>query len=676
MSCGTGVTGVLHAGRHLVGIVLIALSVSVGAQAVFGVAPVKKLVTRPSTLPVSIRSAAGTVKFEDTIAQRTLACTGCHGPQGRAGPDGYYPRIAGKPVGYLYNQLLNMREGRRHYAPMTSLLDPLSNTYLLEIAQYFSTLDLPYPSPLVSAATSGDLKRGQTLALHGDVAHNIPACGSCHGKALTGVAPNVPGLLGLPRDYLNAQLGGWQTGQRQAHAPDCMAQIAKRLTANDVTAVASWLASQPVPSNNRPAAVPPKPKSLTQPDSTKIACGSAMLPTTSTQATPAAAPSNELISRGAYLAKAGNCMGCHTTRTGAAYAGGRAIDTPFGRVYSSNLTPDNGTGLGQWRSDDFWGALHHGVSKDGRRLYPAFPYTNYTQVVRADSDALFAYLRSLPAAVAPNTPHALRWPYSTQVALMAWRALYFSPGEYRSTPHKSAEWNRGAYLVQGLGHCNACHATRNSLGATGGTEDLAGGQIPMQNWYAPSLTSNAEASLAAWDTSHVVALLKTGTTSKASVLGPMADVVLGSTQHLTDPDLNAIARYLKDLPQAPAATPPAVITAVPEKKTDLGTQLYNKYCTQCHGDKGQGVPGAYPPLAGNRSVTLANSANLLQIVIHGGFAPATVGNPRPYGMPPYRLQLNDADIAAVVTHIRTSWGNRASQVNEMDVGLLKSASKP
>jgi mono/diheme cytochrome c family protein len=197
----------------------------------------------------------------------------------------------------------------------------------------------------------------------------------------------------------------------------------------------------------------------------------------------------------------------------------------------------------------------------------------------------------------------------------------------------------------------------------------------MQNWYAPSLISNAEASVAAWDTSHVAALLKTGTTSKASVLGPMAEVVLGSTQHLTDADLNAIALYLKDLPQAPATTPPAVIAAVPEKKADLGTKLYDKYCAQCHGDKGQGVPGAYPPLAGNRSVTLTNSTNLLQIVIHGGFAPATAGNPRPYGMPPYRLLLNDADIAAVVTHIRTSWGNRASQVHEMDVSLLKSAPK-
>ena len=606
--------------------------------------------------------------FEDTIAQRALACTACHGPQGRAGPDGYYPRIAGKPAGYLYNQLQNLRTGRRHYAPMTGLLDPLSDAYMLELAQHFSKLDLPYPPPAAVTASAADLKRGQVLANQGDAGQKIPACKTCHGTSLTGVQPGVPGLLGLPRDYLNAQLGGWQTGQRQAHAPDCMASIAKAMTPQDVASVSAWLASQPVPANSKPALTPPK----LSPGDVRPTCGSAGPVNAIAKNAPVA---SELINRGAYLAKAGNCMGCHTTRTGAPYAGGRAIDTPFGTVYSSNLTPDKATGLGQWRSDDFWGALHHGVSKDGRRLYPAFPYTNYTQVTRADSDAIFAFLGSLPAVSAPNTPHALRWPYSTQIALMAWRALYFSPGEFRNSPQKSAEWNRGAYLVQGLGHCNACHATRNSLGATAGPSDLAGGQIPMQNWYAPSLVSGAEASVAGWETAHVVALLKTGATTHGAVLGPMADVVLGSTQHLTDPDLNAMAVYLKDLPQTPGK--PALATAaVTEKKVDQGAKLYEKHCTQCHGEQGLGVAGAYPALAGNRRVLLSNSVNPVQTVLNGGFAPATKGNPRPFGMPPYRLLLNDADVAAVVTHIRTSWGNKASPVSELDISLLKSTPKP
>lgn len=204
------------------------------------------------------------------MAQRTLACTACHGKQGRAGPDGYYPRIAGKPAGYLYNQLLHFRDGRRRYGLMTRLLDPLSDAYLLEIAQHFSSLDLPYPAPTASALPAALLERGQVLARHGDAAVRIPACVQCHGPALTGVAPNTPGLLGLPRDYLNAQLGAWRTGQRRAHAPDCMAQIARQLAPEDLTAVAAWLAAQPLPADSKPALALPR-----QPD---IDCGSALLP--------------------------------------------------------------------------------------------------------------------------------------------------------------------------------------------------------------------------------------------------------------------------------------------------------------------------------------------------------------------------------------------------------------
>lgn len=205
-------------------------------------------------LLLAIAMAAGpahSAPFENTIAQRTLACTACHGAQGRAGPDGYYPRLAGKPAGYLYNQLLNFRDGRRHYALMTQLVDPLSDVYLMEIATYFSALELTYPPPAPPAAAPDVLQRGQTLALKGDAAHRLPACASCHGTALTGVAPHIPGLLGLPRDYLNAQLGAWRTGQRRAHAPDCMAHIVARMSDQDIHATTSWLAAQPVPGGAR-----------------------------------------------------------------------------------------------------------------------------------------------------------------------------------------------------------------------------------------------------------------------------------------------------------------------------------------------------------------------------------------------------------------------------------------
>ncbi|WP_241464166.1 c-type cytochrome [Rhodoferax saidenbachensis] len=182
------------------------------------------------------------------MAQRTLACTACHGAQGKAGPDGYYPRLAGKPAGYLYNQLVNFREGRRHYTLMEDLVNLLSDAYLREIAEYFSALDIPYPLPTKNPATEATLVRGKTLAQQGNLARGLPSCTQCHGAALTGVAPNVPGLLGLPRDYLNAQLGGWQTGQRRAAGPDCMAQVARKLDATEVNAVSLWLSLQTVPS--------------------------------------------------------------------------------------------------------------------------------------------------------------------------------------------------------------------------------------------------------------------------------------------------------------------------------------------------------------------------------------------------------------------------------------------
>lgn len=217
---------------------------------------------------------AGAAPFENTITQRTLACTACHGAQGRAGPDGYYPRLAGKPAGYLYNQLLNFREGRRHYALMTQLVDPLSDAYLMEIASYFSALDLPYPSPAAPVATPEVLRRGQALVTQGDAARGLPACVSCHGQAMTGVAPHIPGLLGLPRDYLNAQLGAWRTGQRHAHAPDCMAKIMAQMSSDDINAATSWLAAQPLPASSKPAASLPAAAA----GQAVPACGSAAAP--------------------------------------------------------------------------------------------------------------------------------------------------------------------------------------------------------------------------------------------------------------------------------------------------------------------------------------------------------------------------------------------------------------
>jgi cytochrome c553 len=197
-------------------------------------------------------------RFEDTIAQRVQACTVCHGKEGRASNAGYLPRIAGKPAGYLYNQLINFREGRRGYAPMTHLVDLLSDVYLREMAGYFAGLDLPYPQPQTTGAAQAVLDKGRALVLHGDAQRKIPACVQCHGAVMTGVAPAIPGLLGLPRDYLMGQLGAWQTGKRRAREPDCMQQIASRLQADEVSALATWLSSQALPASTKPAAAAAK----------------------------------------------------------------------------------------------------------------------------------------------------------------------------------------------------------------------------------------------------------------------------------------------------------------------------------------------------------------------------------------------------------------------------------
>ena len=383
-----------------------------------------------------------------------------------------------------------------------------------------------------------------------------------------------------------------------------------------------------------------------------------------------------LLARGAYLASAGNCLACHSARGGQPYAGGLGIATPFGTVFTSNLTPDAGTGIGSWSTAEFWRAMHNGRSKSGRLLYPAFPYTSYTQVTREDSDAMFAYLRSLPAVVQPNQPHALRFPYQLQAALAVWRALYFEPGVYQPDASRNAEWNRGAYLVKGLGHCSACHAARDALGGARpvAAQAPAGGVIPVLNWYAPSLVSPFEAGVGDWSRDDIVSLLKNGIAPGASVAGPMAEVVLRSTQHLTLEDLGAMAQYLKELPASVQASGASVATATASSaslNSPQAAKLYEQHCAQCHGDKGQGVANAYPPLAGNRAVTMASMENLVQIVLNGGYAPATAGNPRPFGMPPFLLVLSDSEVAAVLTYIRTAWGNQASEMTPLQVQRIR-----
>ena len=377
-----------------------------------------------------------------------------------------------------------------------------------------------------------------------------------------------------------------------------------------------------------------------------------------------------LVARGAYLATIGDCAACHTARGGEPYAGGRSLPTPFGDVPAPNLTPDDATGLGQWSFEAFWRALHEGVGRDGRALYPAFPYTSYTHVSRADALALFAYLKSLPPVRNATASPSLRFPYDLSASLAAWRGLYFRPGGFVPDPKQSAEWNRGAYLVQGLGHCNECHVARDNLGGLPKGAALTGGQIPAQNWYAPDLSTQAHGGLEGWSADDIVALLKTGQSAKGAAFGPMADVVMQSTQHMREDDLRAIATYLRSLPPRPApANTGGQIAAT--AAIDRGGKLYAQQCAGCHGKDGQGVPGVYPALAGNGSVLEPTGINAIRVVLLGGFAPTTAAHPRPYSMPPFAQQLSDADVAAVVSYIRHAWSNDAKPVMERDVAAYR-----
>ena len=385
---------------------------------------------------------------------------------------------------------------------------------------------------------------------------------------------------------------------------------------------------------------------------------------------------SETVQRGEYLAKAGDCIACHTKHDGQAFAGGLPIVTPFGTIYSPNITPDPDYGVGNWTADDFYTMLHTGRSRDGTLLYPAMPFPAYTKVTRADSDAIFAYLSSIPPLHVPNLDNELRFPYSNRALLLGWRALYFHEGTFQPDPGRDAQWNRGAYLVQGLGHCATCHTPINALGGSSDEKAFAGGLIPMQNWYAPSLTLNREAGLGNWQSGDIVELLKAGASVRGAVYGPMAEVVHNSLQYLSDADVLAMAAYLKSLPAnegAAGSAVPAGSGQVTASVLASGSRIYQARCASCHQADGLGQPPAYPPLAENQSIEMESAVNPIRMVLNGGYPPETTANPRPYGMPPFAQVLSDEDIAAVVSYIRIAWGNHGQPVTPSDVVALRSA---
>jgi mono/diheme cytochrome c family protein len=403
----------------------------------------------------------------------------------------------------------------------------------------------------------------------------------------------------------------------------------------------------------------------------------AAVPAVAQTAAAASGSHAEQIARGEYLARAGDCIACHTIPAGKLFGGGRPMETPFGTLYTPNISSDKEDGIGAWTADEFYRMLHDGKSRDGTLLYPAMPFASYTKVTRADSDAIYAYLLSTPPVRQPNRAHTLRFPFNQRSLLLGWRTLFFRPGEYKPDPTQSVEWNRGAYLVEGLGHCTMCHTAINALGGNSTSKQFQGGLIPVQNWYAPSLTSNKEAGLGDWSIDDIVGLLHAGVSNRGAVYGPMSEVVYDSFQYLTEDDVRAVAVYLKSLPghssevdNSPRST---AVTEEGNRLAPLGKKIYDAQCALCHATEGQGKPPDFPPLASNQSIQMNSSVNPIRMVLNGGYPPGTHKNPTPYGMPPFAQLLSDEEVAAVVTYIRTAWGNHGTPVSEQEVNALRSA---
>lgn len=397
------------------------------------------------------------------------------------------------------------------------------------------------------------------------------------------------------------------------------------------------------------------------------------------QPTPHAPSDREaLVKRGEYLAKAGDCIACHTPRGGQPYQGGYALPTPFGTMYAPNLTPHKEYGIGDWTADDFYRALHEGIRKDGAYLYPAFPYTYYSKITRADSDAIFAYLQSLPPVANKVQENEMPFPFNQRIILLGWRILFFRKGEFEPDPKQSAEWNRGAYLVDGLGHCAMCHTQLTPLGAPLPlfSKTFSGGMIPVQNWYAPAINDDPKYGLGNWSEQDVVDLLRHGVSPRGAVFGPMADVVHNSTQYMSEADTRAMAKYLKSYKSKGVSSPPLQYEVGEEFGQELfkeGQAVYAANCAVCHGADGKGQPPHFPPLADNGSIMMHSSVNAIKMVLNGGYPPVTPGNPKPYGMPPFAQSLSDREVAAVASYIRMAWGNGGEAVSPQQVNDMRSA---
>jgi len=371
--------------------------------------------------------------------------------------------------------------------------------------------------------------------------------------------------------------------------------------------------------------------------------------------------------RGKALAIAGDCVACHTAPGGVPFAGGLALTTPFGAIMTPNITPDEATGIGRWSRDDFARAVHEGRRPNGAYLYPAFPYPYYARVTRQDTDSIYAYLRTLAPVSNPVNRNTLPFPFNIRMSMMGWNALFFTPGQFVPDRNRSEEFNRGAYLVEGLGHCGACHTPLNALGANKADLFLQGNQI--DNWTAPNITNDEQAGLGKWSVDEVVQYLKTGQTRSTIASGPMKEVVEKSTSHMPDADLRAIAVYLKERGQAGAPAPAPVAASDP--RMQVGEAIFVDTCSACHTRTGAGIEHLFPRLAGDAIVRQADPTTLVRIILTGVRGAGTDARPTSPAMPSFGYRLDDSQVAAVVTYIRNSFGNAAPAVDAELVRTLR-----
>lgn len=372
--------------------------------------------------------------------------------------------------------------------------------------------------------------------------------------------------------------------------------------------------------------------------------------------------SAETIERGKQLATAADCAGCHTADPSKPFAGGKRLPTPFGAVYSPNLTPDRETGIGAWSDEDFRRAFREGVAPDGSHYYPAFPYAYFTKLTRDDLLAIRAFLATLAPVRNERPAPELWWPFNHRFVMRGWNFLFFKPGIFEPNQQKSTEWNRGGYLVTGAAHCGACHTPKNIFGADKRNRAFRGGSV--DGWFAPRLDSAVRSGLKSWSVDDVVEYLASGRNSRSHAAGPMADVVLNSTSKMSEGDLRAIAVFLKDLPPG---VPEPDVAPPPQSGMSAGQSIYAHACVSCHEADGSGAPRIYPPLPGNANLQSTDPASTLRIILEGVQTVTTPRATNPGSMPAYAKQLSDQEIADVTNYIRNSWGNAAPLVTPEQV---------